>query len=242
MKLMGREERTYDMPEDMELRVEGDDKATISGYAAVFNKKSLPLGFIGFREIIKPGAFRNALKNADVRALLNHDPSLILGRTSNGTLTLAEDEKGLRTTITPPDTTAGRDATENIRLGNISHMSFSFLVGRGGDEWDESGRVPVRTINTFEDLFDVSPVTFPAYTQTSVKARSMTDTDLDWDAIIGAMTKRDQGFPVSEVEYRLIEDTIETLRSYLPVPELPEETDPVRRNELQRFLDILAVH
>ena len=83
----------------MELRVDGDDEATISGYAAVFNKKSLPLGFMGFREIVAPGAFAETIKTADVRALFNHDPSMVLGRTRNNTLTLEEDNKGLRVAI-----------------------------------------------------------------------------------------------------------------------------------------------
>ncbi len=240
MKLMGREERTIEVSKDLELRLDGEDEATISGYAAVFNKKSQPLGFMGFREIIAPGAFTDTIQTADVRALFNHDPNMVLGRTRSNTLTLEEDSKGLRVAISPPDTTWANDLRESIRRRDITQMSFSFEVVE--DAWEgEDTKSPTRTLRKV-NLYDVSPVTFPAYPQTSVKARSMTDTDLDWDAIMGAMTKRDQGLPVSEVEYRLIEDTIETLRSYLPVPELPEETDPVRRHELQRYLDILAVH
>ena len=240
MKLMGREERTIEVSKDLELRLDGEDEATISGYAAVFNKKSQPLGFMGFREIVAPGAFTDTIQTADVRALFNHDPNMVLGRTRSNTLTLEEDSKGLRVAISPPDTTWANDLRESIRRRDITQMSFSFETVE--DAWEgEDTKSPTRTLRKV-NLFDVSPVTFPAYPQTSVKARSMTDTELDWDAIIGAMTKRDRGLPVSQEEYRLIEDTIETLRSYLPVPELPEETDPVRRHELQRYLDILAVH
>ena len=236
---MNREERTYEIPEEMELRVDDDNEATISGYAAVFNKKSLPIGSMGFREIVAPGAFKETIQTADVRALFNHDPSMVLGRTRNNTLTLEEDSKGLRVAITPPDTTWANDLRTQIKRRDITQMSFGFEMV--DDSWEgEDTKSPVRTLRKV-NLFDVSPVTFPAYPQTSVKARSMTDTEVDWDAVMGAMTKRDHGLPVSEAEYKLIADTIEALRSYLPVPALPEETDPVRRNELQRFLDIIKV-
>ncbi len=234
---MNREERTYEIPEEMELRMDDDNEATISGYAAVFNKKSLPIGFMGFREIVAPGAFKETIQTADVRALFNHDPSMVLGRTRNNTLTLEEDSKGLRVAITPPDTTWANDLRTQIKRRDITQMSFGFEMVE--DSWEgEDTKSPVRTLRKV-NLFDVSPVTFPAYPQTSVKARSMTDVEVDWDRVMGAMTKRDHGLPVSEEEYKLIEDTIGTLRGYLPVPELPEESDPVRRQELQRFLDIV---
>ncbi len=239
---MDREERTYDIPEDMELRVDGDDSPTISGYAAVFNRKSLPLGFMGFREIVAPGAFKETIKTADVRALFNHDPSMVLGRTKNGTLTLEEDDKGLKVAITPPDTTWANDVRALIKRRDITQMSFGFTTEE--DSWEgEDTKTPVRTLRKV-NLFDVSPVTFPAYTQTSVKTRNLTDSSLDWDAILSAMTKRDHGLPVSQEEYRLIEETIEALKGYLPVPELQEEQTPVSlrgRNELSRFLALVNI-
>lgn len=145
----------------------------ISGYAAVVNSYSEDLG--GFREIILPGAFRNALSYSDVRGLFNHDPNMVLARTKSGTLKLNEDSFGLYFEMTLPDTQVGRDVYENIRLGNISGCSFSFIVAPGGDEWSyDSQRNVTRTISQFQTIFDVGPVVFPAYQSTSCEISERT--------------------------------------------------------------------
>jgi len=152
-----------------ELRVEDADGPKIRGYAAVFNKKSEDLG--GFREIVAPGAFKESLdRGDDVRALVEHDPGRIIGRRSAGTLTLEEDGRGLKVEIVPPDTSVGRDIVESIRRGDVTQMSFGFRTVI--DEWDESGKTVLRTLRQ-ADVFDVSPVSFPAYPQTKVAVRSM---------------------------------------------------------------------
>src|SRR5687768_5826990 len=87
---------------------EADDKSTIGGYAAVFNQETvIGGGMWGFREQIAPGAFDTAIENDDVRALFNHDPNYVLGRTVSGTLKLSADKKGLRYDVDLPDTVAG---------------------------------------------------------------------------------------------------------------------------------------
>src|SRR5579875_2269362 len=121
-----------------ELRIKPDGK--IVGYAAPFNSWSEDLGL--FREIIRPGAFKRAIESRqDVRALFNHDPNLVLGRTSSGTLTLSEDEHGLLYEITPPDTQFARDLMKLIERGDIAGSSFGFSVvhQRWGSQEDESG-------------------------------------------------------------------------------------------------------
>jgi HK97 family phage prohead protease len=151
----------------IELRVEGDEKPKIRGYAAVFNKMSDNLG--GFREKIAPGAFKRTLNNADVRALFNHDPNVVLGRTGAGTLTLREDDKGLWMEIEPPDTADARDLMTLIERGDVDQASFAFRVLK--DTWkNEESKEPIRTLDEVQ-LFDVSPVTYPAYPQTSVDVR-----------------------------------------------------------------------
>lgn len=155
---------------DMELRVEGEGKETrIKGYAAKFNKWSENLGF--FREKIAPGAFERVLAQ-DVRCLKNHDPNLILGRTINKTLSLTQNSVGLQFDNLMPDTTTGRDTAEEIRRGDITGCSFAFTVSK--DEWfeDEEHNI-TRTINEVDSLFDVGPVTYPAYPDTSVAVRSL---------------------------------------------------------------------
>lgn len=151
-----------------EIRIHEDgDKRTIVGHAAVFNTLSEDLG--GFREKIAPGAFKKAIEKDDIRALLNHDPNIILGRNTAGTLRLKEDKKGLAIELDPPDTAAGRDLMVSMERGDITQMSFGFRTIV--QEWDESDQNNVvRTLREV-DLFDVSPVVFPAYPQTDVALR-----------------------------------------------------------------------
>ena len=153
-----------------EVRIEGEpDAPKIVGYAAVFGKLSVDL--FGFREKIAKGAFSRALKEGqDVRALFNHDPSLILGRTKSGTLSLREDDKGLRYEITPPDTTIGHDAVESIRRGDIDGSSFAFVAKK--EDWEGDEKESTRTVLDV-DLRDVSPATYPAYPDTTVAMRSL---------------------------------------------------------------------
>jgi HK97 family phage prohead protease len=163
------ERRTIAVP--VEFRAaKGDEPAKLVGYAAVFNSKSQDLG--GFREQIAPGAFRNSIKdrNIEVKALFNHDPNLVLGSTSGGTLRLAEDETGLRCEIEPPNTTAGRDVMTLVERGDINKMSFGFMTN--DDTFEVVDGEVVRTLLDV-DVFDVSPVTYPAYQDTAVAVRSL---------------------------------------------------------------------
>ena len=156
--------------DDIELRVTDDDNPKITGYAAKFNKWSLDLG--GFREKIQKGAFDEAVEKSDVRALKNHDPNLLLGRTSSGTLRLNTNARGLGFEIDPPDTATGRDTVTEIRRKDITGCSFSFTTAEDDWKYLEDGSVE-RTIIKVEELFDVGPVTYPAYPDTTVAARSM---------------------------------------------------------------------
>lgn len=168
------ERRSFVVEELRVVQAEGVGPS-IQGYAAVFGKRSEVLG--DFVEQIEPGFFAPALKH-DVRALWNHNTDLVLGRTKNKTLALEEDEKGLRVVINPPDTQWGRDAMELIRRGDVNQMSFGFSVKPGGDEWSsESNKIRVRTLKAggCKALYDVSPVTFPAYPQTSAQVRAMVE-------------------------------------------------------------------
>jgi len=166
----GYEQRTFPIEEVRVIEDDGSPK--IIGYAAVFNKFSEPM--MGFREKIAPGAFKKALKSSDARALFNHDPNIILGRQSAGTLKLKEDEKGLLSEVNPPDTQYIRDVVlAPMKRGDIKEMSFGFLVKI--EEWKEEKEKEfvTRTIVEVDRLFDISPVTFPAYPDTSVALRSL---------------------------------------------------------------------
>lgn len=161
--------------EEMEVREVPGEQPTISGYAAIFNSFSQDLG--KFRERIAPGAFSDAtMEGSDVRALWNHDTSYPLGRTKNGTLRLAEDSRGLRVEIDPPQTSWGKDAVEAIKRGDVDGMSFAFQVKEDNWSKDIDGS-KVRTLLRV-NLIEVSPVTFPAYLDTSVGVRCVADGDM----------------------------------------------------------------
>lgn len=153
------EQRT--VTENIEFRQEGDGM-TFSGYAATFNAPSQPLPFT---EVIKPGAFKRSLgARNDIKLLWNHDTGQVLGSTRAGTLVLSEDERGLKVTAKLPNTSAGRDAAELIKRGDVNAMSFGFSVPQGGDNWSEDGNT--RELNSVR-LHEVSIVAFPAYESTA---------------------------------------------------------------------------
>jgi hypothetical protein len=158
--------------EGIEIEERDGQPPVIRGHAAVFNQLSEDLG--GFREQIAPGAFADAILRDDVRALFNHDPNFVLGRSRAGTLRMREDESGLAVEIDPPDTQFARDLAISMRRGDISQMSFGFRVEKGGQSWAKSpdGGESIRTVTKVR-LYDVSPVTFPAYPQTDVAIRSL---------------------------------------------------------------------
>lgn len=148
------------------------DGPVIVGHAAVFNDLSGNLG--GFRERIDRGAFRKVLRDdPDVFCLLNHDPNLILGRTHAGNLTLKEDGTGLAYEVEPTDTDVAERVMKWIGSGEITQSSFAFRVA--DDSWDEDEETGglIRTIHEFSALFDVSPVTYPAYPTADVGLRSL---------------------------------------------------------------------
>lgn len=153
-----------------ELRAKAGAGLTIVGHAAVFNELSDDLG--GFREKIRSGAFADTILIDDIRSLWNHDPNYPLGRNKAGTLSLREDDKGLAIENQLPDTQFARDLMHSIERGDVNQMSFGFLVPPKGDDWRFEDRGVVRELLKVQ-LFDVSPVTFPAYPQTDVSARAV---------------------------------------------------------------------
>ena len=154
------------------LRADASNQRFISGYAALFNKQTDIGGM--FIEQIKPGAFARAIREKqDVRALLNHDANLVLGRTANSTLSLKEDARGLWFRCDVAPTSAGNDVLAMVRRNDIGECSFGFSVVT--DEWASTQvngkRCDLRTLVDV-NLFDVSPVTYAAYSGTNVELNS----------------------------------------------------------------------
>lgn len=152
--------------ERLEVRAGDGPEPVIDGYAAVFGQLSMDLG--GWRERIAPGAFERSILDNDVRALWDHNSMYVLGRNRAGTLSLAEDERGLAVEARPPVTTWAADLLASMKRGDVNQMSFGFYVKR--DEWLDEDGILVRVLREV-DLFDVSVVTYPAYPQTSAEAR-----------------------------------------------------------------------
>lgn len=165
---------TQDTPVRLEERA-GEDSGLpkITGYSAVFEVDTEIQTFFGnFQERIQKGAFRRAIREGqNVRALRNHNPDNLLGTTEAKTLKLREDDTGLFIEIDTPNTSIGKDTMESVKRGDLSGMSFAFVVRK--EKWinGEDGATDLRIIQDV-DLYDVGPVTYPAYAQTTADIRS----------------------------------------------------------------------
>jgi HK97 family phage prohead protease len=150
------------------IPVKVEKRGKIVGYPIVYDRDSEDMGFV---ERIAPGAVTNALERSDIRALKNHDPSLIYGR-QGVNLTFTEDKHGLRYEATPLNTRTFKDVSEEVEAGLLTGQSFGFTVEK--DEWsDLETDHPKRTITEIGEIFDVGVVTFPAYSDTTVALRSL---------------------------------------------------------------------
>jgi HK97 family phage prohead protease len=201
---------------------EDSDGMHLEGYAAVFNSRSENLG--GFTETIQPGAFRSSLRSRnDIKLLWNHQSGAVLGSTRAGTLSLVEDDKGLRVSATLPNTTHGRDASELIRRGDVTAFSFGFsLPTRGGDSWSDDGTE--RVLKSVR-LHEVSLVAFPAYPGTAGSAtvrgldRLAKRANVDADALADALLKLEQGEEITPDDRAIVDRVLDEL-----APQQAEET------------------
>lgn len=158
--------QTRSLAADLTTRAENDERV-IEGYFAVFN--SVTELWPGAYEEIAPGAFDNTLSN-DIRALVNHDTALVLGRNKAGTLDLKVDSRGLwgSIRINPNDSDA-LNLYERVKRGDVDQCSFGFNILNEETDFRDDGTVKW-TIKEV-DLHEVSVVTFPAYEETGVQAR-----------------------------------------------------------------------
>ena len=200
---------------------EDADGMHLEGYAALFNSRSENLG--GFTETIQPGAFRKTLDSRNnVFLLYNHDTSAVLASRRAGTLTLAEDERGLKISASIAPTSTGRDVAVLVKRGDLSGFSFGFsMPARGGDSWNSEGTE--RVLKSVR-LHEVSLTPMPAYTATNGTA-SMRGLDkiaqranVDADALADALLKIENGEDISSDDRTLLQTVIDELA---PTPEAP---------------------
>lgn len=236
-------ERRFLASEIRAVKEEGKPTA-IEGYAAIFNSLSENLG--GFRERIKPGAFTRVLNSApDVRCLVNHDPSMLLGRTASNTLHVEQDDRGLKFRCSLPDTTYARDLVELVNRGDLKEASFGFTVDEDEDlppEEKEDGVYCIRQIKSYDKLYDVSCVTFPAYPATSISARELwpdgipESVERRMHEVREAKTKRVDGEDLTAGDFLIVGDPEKTETWKLPWKFSSEEkTKSHLRNALARF-------
>jgi HK97 family phage prohead protease len=234
---MGKVE-TREFHTTIELRAEGDGN-TFSGYAALFDSPSEPLPFT---EVIARGAFTRSLKSRnDVKMLWNHDSGQVLASTRSGTLSLVEDERGLKVTAVLPDTTAGRDARELISKGIVDAMSFGFSVPSGGDSWSSDGNT--RTLKSVR-LHEVSVVAWPAYSATggTVSVRAL-DTvaqraEVDADELQDVLTRIEAGAEsISAADRALLEKVLDRLAPEVEADEVVGDLDALALKK--KKLDLL---
>lgn len=171
---MDRLQRREVRPIATQFTARDDENPTIEGYFAVFN--SIYEIAPGMTESVKPGAFSRTL-SGDIRALTNHDTTLVLGRTKAHTLELKEDEHGLwgKVSINPND----RDAMnlyERVKRGDVDQCSFGFEIVNEETDFREDGSM--HWTITDVNLFEVSACTFPAYQETNIAARSQERADM----------------------------------------------------------------
>jgi len=158
----------------VEKRMDGDQETEtgiIEGYAAKFNEKTEL--WPGHYEVLKPGCFDDVLTD-DVRCLFNHSPNYVLARTASGTLELSVDEIGLKYRYKSPNRTFANDLKDAIKSGDVSQSSFGFSVRSSNwTKQEVDGEMQyTREVVKVKKLYDVSPVTYPAYQNTTVAQRS----------------------------------------------------------------------
>lgn len=163
---------------DFETKETEKGARIIRGHGSVFEVESEDLG--GFKEIIHRGAFDDALEKSDIRCLFNHDPNIVLGRNTSGTLKLGINERGLYYECELPDNTWGRDVSVSMDRGDITQSSFAFTMDWDNEAPKEDGGAYeyeqredgswLLHIHRVEELFDVSPVTYPAYKAADVRS------------------------------------------------------------------------
>jgi HK97 family phage prohead protease len=184
---------TADSPEAITVEHRDGEPPVLAGISPPWDSLSVDLG--GFREKFAPNAFDGLIDRhpndprpkLDVPFLINHDPSLITGRTTNGRLTITKEPRGLGYRHTPIQTSAGRDLVMLVEDRTITGASFAFTVADGGEVWteDERGGI-VRTVTQASGLYDISAVTNPAYPSSSIAPRSLDA----WKAARGLVAHR----------------------------------------------------
>lgn len=222
----------------LEIRAgtDNEDERWLTGHGVVYDVWSEDLG--GFTELFEQGTFTDSIKRDDIRSLRDHNSTYILGRKKAGTLLLEEDKHGVRFDVLMADTSYGNDLVVSVERGDVTGCSIIFSVDKKGERWfvdgeevdfidalmamwDEKKHKVQRSISKAK-LYDIGPVTFPAYPQTDVKARSLVVTGIDYRTLGAALSKTQQGLALDEKENKLLAKAGEMIRRNVPAEPVPE--------------------
>lgn len=162
-------ERRFFPVTEMRLSTDEEGHMYVEGYPIVYDKYA---DLWGFREIIKKGAAKKALEKSDEYILWNHAADQPMAAKKNGTLEAKEDDKGVFIRAEVSKTIWGRNGYEAIQNGVVDKMSFAFRVAKNGERWSFKDNIDTREILEYDEILDYSPVTYPAYKDTTVIARS----------------------------------------------------------------------
>lgn len=238
------EVRSITLDDKCQFRVENEgDNIKLRGYAAVFNQWTNINDWWGgaYKERIQKGAFSKTISEMDVMSVWNHNTDIVLGSSKNGTLSLREDDYGLYIEIDPPNSPEGLSKIESVRRGDVKKMSFAFEIIKKEDEFDDKRKLKNRTLTELK-LYEVSPVVFPAYPQTSIGARSLlinNGIDVDWIADIAL--RKQTGEKIENEDSEIIKRAIEVLNNFIQEKKEPEqlhsEKEPVQYHSVESFLE-----
>lgn len=227
---------------DYELRATSDG-FTFDGYAAVFNKPSAAMRFAGvgnsrpFREVIHAGAFSKTLaETPDVTLRYQHNlTALPLARTKAGTMTLAEDDRGLRVQAMLPDNEWGRPVRDAIARGDISGMSFRFQ--KVIEKWTRDGETQVRHLHEIRLGPEVSVTDFPAYPDTTATVRALAEeADVDPEELIAAVAALK---PEARLTSGQRDALLAVVNTHSDVP-VVDASEPTKRAQMRERLAALA--
>lgn len=204
-------ERRYLNVTTSKLELRKKDEAgfgQLDGYAAMFNSISEDLGW--FHEILEPGCFTECLRASDLEtvALFNHNPDLVLARYP-GTLRLKEDAIGLWSEMDLVDTQCGRDCRTNVEARNVYQMSFAFTVDEA--DWIMKDGQEIRRVVKVRKLYDVSPVTYPAYSATSINARGEGAAGINFRKVTDLISRVERKQEVSQDNLTYLRNTRDLL-------------------------------
>lgn len=203
--------RNYFDIQQFEVRNDENENPVVSGYASVFNKHSVNMG--GWKEVVRPGAFKKTIQEGDVRALWNHNTQYVLGRTKSNTLKLEEREEGLYIEAYPPNTTWARDLMESINRGDINQMSIGFNIIK--HKWNTDQTPALHEVEEIR-LHEVSVVSFPAFPDTSVNVReAFDDMGLNYEQLANVILRSKYEEELNEEDYNLVRESITLLEAIL---------------------------